>query len=74
MFEHARGGPHFSRFIPDSLSESGAFYLARKICEYWRGRGYRVITTVQPIGGAGPNRDDFMIRSDMVNGMPQVHL
>lgn len=74
MFEHARGGPHFSRLIPDSLSEPGAFYLAFKIREYWRGRGYRVITTVQPIGGAGPNRDYFVIRSDMVNGVPQVRL
>lgn len=74
MNEHMRPGPRFSLEVPDSLEESGAHFLARKIREFWRAKGYRVITTVRPIGGYGPNRHDFVVRSDMVNGMPQVRL
>lgn len=71
MAKQLRGGPHFSRLVPDSLSERGAYYLAARIREFWLAKGYTIRTVVEPIYGGDRIKATFQIRSNMVNGMPQ---
>lgn len=67
--KHLRGGPQYTRQIPDALTQSGAHELATRIRRYWAQRGLYVEVTVEPIG-SGFSDDMFQVRSTMSGGLP----
>lgn len=67
---HLRGGPHYSRGIPDSMDNAGAHMLAQKIRDFWRSKGYAPAVRVEPVFNSTAMPHDFQIRSDMIGGQP----
>lgn len=56
----------------DSVTIGGAEELAARIRAYWADRGYEVNTRVELFHHITGKVDKFyVIRSDMVNGLPQ---
>lgn len=54
--------------VSDLLSPYGAGVLAAAIATYWRERGYTVVAERYELPGSG----GWGVRSDLVNGLPQV--
>lgn len=54
----------------DYLSEAGAYRLANRIRAYWAARLKAPKVWVSKITGAGPEREIFVVKSDMRNGWP----
>jgi len=59
---------------PDHCTSNGARTLAKRVRAYWATLGYRVETTITPIGGTEKKLRGFCgVRSDMVDGWPRAH-
>lgn len=55
----------------DYLSEDGAYKLAARIRAFWNARCLAPKVWVAKITGAGPEREIFVVKSDMVGGRPR---
>lgn len=61
--------------MSDTLTLEGATRLAKKINEYWEGRGYHVQARVHSIGYKQQTRAvAYGITSDLVDGAPRNSL
>jgi hypothetical protein len=57
----------------DYLTAPGARTLAQRIEAYWAQQGLRVLPWVERLGpGVKDGEGIYMVRSGMVNGMPQM--
>lgn len=50
-----------------SLTAKGASKMANQIRSYWRTRGYNIDVWVEKV-----TREDFAVRSDLVDGLPPL--
>lgn len=57
--------------LPDYLDEPGARRIANRIERFWRGKGMTVECRVVPMAVDMRNRRVFVVRSDMVAGLPR---
>jgi hypothetical protein len=55
--------------LRDTLSRSGAEYLAQRIASYWFSQGYVVETMVVP--SSVFHDMVWVVRSNMINGLPR---
>ena len=56
---------------PDHCTAPGARALAKRLRGYWAKLGYRVNTSIEPLGGSGKKLQGlYAVRSDMVDGWP----
>jgi hypothetical protein len=54
-----------------ALGREGAQILSGRITRYWRRDGYVVNCRVEPLFPDDPVCETYVIRSDMINGLPR---
>jgi hypothetical protein len=54
----------------DFLDQAGALELEARIKDHWRARGYAIGTQIEAMATKWRSRPVFVIRSNLVNGLP----